>query len=57
MCYYFMKLIELEYRSQLPWMEQKYIGLPDYHCPGVTMLLIEGDTKNMLYTGDLRAES
>lgn len=28
-----------------------------YHCPGSTMFLIESEQKNVLYTGDLRAES
>lgn len=28
-----------------------------YHCPGATMFLIEGADKNVLYTGDIRAEN
>ncbi|CUM48066.1 unnamed protein product [Debaryomyces tyrocola] len=31
--------------------------IPAYHCPGATMFLIEGVKKNILYTGDMRAES
>lgn len=31
--------------------------IPAYHCPGATMFLLEGATKNILYTGDIRAES
>ncbi|CUM45522.1 uncharacterized protein AC631_03393 [Debaryomyces fabryi] len=30
--------------------------IPAYHCPGAAMFLIEGADKNVLYTGDIRAE-